>query len=125
MHGAPAQLRVKTYSASTGVVYQYFYSGYRETKPRSEDTGADVEYVFQATTDRKHYHPVSVIVTGNALAEWSKLRGRRIVESERYAIAKMSLFAAFDHEDTPLSAWRAICPDAKAIDLHLETLGRV
>lgn len=112
---------MKTYSASTGLVYQYFYCGYRETGPRSED----LEYVFQASEDRKQYHPISVIVSGEAMAAWAERRGREIIAPEKYAVAKMSLFAAFDNESSPLLERRVLRPDAVEIDQHLETLGRL
>lgn len=121
LRGAPAQRRLKTYSAVTGIVYQYFYRGYRATGLRLEDA----EYVFQATADRKHFHLISVIVTREALREWSAWRGRGIIESEKYAVAKLSLFAAFDDERTSISEGNAIRPDAREIDMHLETLGRL
>jgi hypothetical protein len=121
LRGALAQKRLKTYSASSGLVYQYFYCGYRETGLRSEHT----EYVFQASADRKHYHSISVVLAGEELEQWSVRRGRRLTSSEKYAVAKMSLFAAFDQEDVAISQRIAIRPDAEKIDEHLEALGRL
>lgn len=121
LHGAPTQRRVKTYSAQAGFVYQYFYSGHRELGPRSQDT----EYVFQVSADRKHYHPISIMVTGRALEQWSAMRGRATIATERYAVAKMSLFGLLDQEGQPVSEKRVVCPSAETIDKHLERLGRL
>jgi hypothetical protein len=121
LRGAPAQRRLKTYSALSGLVYQYYYSGYRETGLKSEDT----EYVFQASADRKHYHSIAVVLAGQHVEQWSSRRGRRLTSSEQYAVAKMSLFAALDQEDAAIHEKAAIRPDADKIDEHLQTLGRV
>ncbi len=46
--GAPAVRRMKTYSAQSGYVYQYYFEGYR---PLPVESG--VEFVFQISSDRK------------------------------------------------------------------------
>ena len=94
--GAPAVRRQKTYSAQSGYVYQYFYEGQRPTSP---DPGT--EYVFDVSSDRKTSAPVSVFVSTEALENWQRETGRTLSGAERYAIAKMALFQAFDERATP------------------------
>ncbi len=94
--GAPAVRRQKTYSAQTGYVYQYFYEGQR---PSSPETG--IEYVFDVSADRKTSSPVSVLLSTEALENWEGENGRTLSSTERYAIAKMALFQAFDERATP------------------------
>ncbi len=84
--GAPAVRRLKTYSAASGYVYQYFYEGHRGT-----------EYVFQVSADRRTYFSVTVLLSDAAL----EAGPRELTSTERYAVAKMSLFQAFDERVAP------------------------
>ena len=94
--GAPAVRRQKTYSAQSGYVYQYFYEGHRPSSPQR-----GTEYVFDVSSDRKTSSPVSVIISDAAVASWQDESGRTLSATEQYAIAKMSLFQAFDERDSP------------------------
>jgi hypothetical protein len=94
--GAPAVRRQKTYSAQSGYVYQYFYEGQR---PSASERGT--EYVFDVSADRKTSMQVTVVVGDEALESWQRETGRTLSGAERYAIAKMALFHAFDDRDTP------------------------
>jgi hypothetical protein len=87
--GAPPVRRLKSYSAQSGYVYQYFYEGQR---PCGGESGT--EFVFTVCADRKTFHPVSVLVGQEAHA-------RGLTSTERYAVAKMALFQAFDERATP------------------------
>ena len=58
LSGAPAIRRMKTYSAQSGYVYQYFYEGQRPLRGAEGGT----EFVFSVSADRKTWHPVSVLV---------------------------------------------------------------
>ncbi len=84
--GAPAVRRLKTYSAASGYVYQYFYEGHRGT-----------EYVFQVSADRRTYFSVTVLLSEAALQACP----RELNSTERYAVAKMALFQAFDERAAP------------------------
>lgn len=84
--GAPEVRRLKSYSAASGYVYQYFYEGHRGT-----------EYVFQVCGDRRTYLSVAVLLSDAALE--SSLR--ELNATERYAVAKMALFQAFDERPRP------------------------
>ncbi|HLJ24161.1 MAG TPA: hypothetical protein VKT71_08650 [Candidatus Acidoferrales bacterium] len=85
--------RVKSYSAQTGFVYQYyFYEVEKSRRGKAEGT----EYVYMASVDRKHVFPVRIFVNKAALEKWSARTGRRFTGTEEYAVAKMRLFQAFD-----------------------------
>ena len=105
--GAPAIRRMKTYSAQSGYVYQYFYEGQREFRSGRE---RGTEYVFQISADRKNWADASVLVAEEALRAWQEGHGRELSSTERYAIAKMALFQAFDERPNP--------PDMSA-DVHV------
>jgi hypothetical protein len=85
--------RVKSYSAATGYVYQYYF--YEVEKSRRGATEG-TEYVYMASADRKHVFPVRIFVVKNAMKEWSQRTGRQLTGTEEYAVAKMRLFQAFD-----------------------------
>jgi len=110
--GAPAVRRLKTYSAQSGYVYQYFYEGHR----------GEV-FVFSVSADRKTWSTVTVAVPDTALESWQAANARELSSTERYAIAKIALFQAFDERPNP-AAMRAeiqVRPaDAAAI---IESLG--
>lgn len=98
--------RVKSYSAATGYVYQYyFYEVEKAQRGRADGT----EYVYMASVDRKHVFPVRIFVSKEALDQWSARTGRAFTGTEEYAVAKMRLFQAFDEveglgEKTPALA---------------------
>ena len=98
LSGTPAIRRMKTYSSQTGYVYQYHYEGHRPFRAGGE---AGVEFVFRVSADRKTWHAVAVRVADAATAAWEKAHARQLSATERYAIAKMALFQAFDERPTP------------------------
>jgi hypothetical protein len=93
LSGAPAVRRLKTYSAQTGYVYQYYYEGHRPFHSKGE---VGTEYVFSLSADPKRWHPGSVLLSAAAIADWERANGRELSSTERYAVAKMALFQAFD-----------------------------
>ncbi len=96
--GAPPVRRMKTYSAQSGYVYQYYYEGHREYHAGG-DSG--VEFVFTVSPDRKNWHDTSVMVSHPAIRAWEHDHGRELSLTERYAVAKMALFQAFDERPDP------------------------
>src|SRR6266849_2349266 len=96
--GAPAVRRQKTHSAESGYVYQYYYEGQR---PASRDGSPGTQCVFNVSAVRKSSFPVSVFVDDEALKSWQQGHGRQLGSTERYAVAKMALFQAFDQRATP------------------------
>ena len=118
--GAPAIRRMKTYSAQSGYVYQYFYEGQREFRLGAE---RGTEYVFHISADRKTWNDSSVRVGDSALAAWQDGHGRELASSERYAIAKMALFQAFDERPTPKEMKDEIHVRMADVESIVETLG--
>ena len=117
--GAPPVRRLKTYSAQSGYVYQYYYEGQRPFHSAG-DTGS--EFVFTISHDRKNWHSTSVLVGDAALAAW-EAQARPLAATERYAIAKMALFQAFDERPQPERMTDAVRLRLADIEAIVETLG--
>lgn len=81
--------RIKSYSADTGYVYQYYFEEHRLAK---EGTA----YIFIVSRDRKHMFPLTVLLRREAAAAWAERHGRELTGTEEYAAVKMRLFRAFD-----------------------------
>src|SRR5208283_5391813 len=96
--GAPVIRRMKTYSAQTGYVYRYYYEGYRIFHAGGE---SGVEFLFRVSAGPKGGNPVTVRVAAAAVSRWEEAHSRQLSSTERYAIAKMALFQAFDERPTP------------------------
>ncbi len=114
--GAPQIRREKTYSAQSGYVYHYYYAGHRPFE-------AGLEYVFEVSADRKQFFPVSVFLPAAALEPWQRTHGRELVVAERYAVAKLSLFHAFDERPRPSLMREHVHARAADVDGALATLG--
>src|SRR5579862_1381561 len=56
--------RVKSYSAQTGFVYQYYFY---EVEKLKRGAAEGTEYVYMASVDRKHVFPVRIFVSKKAL----------------------------------------------------------
>jgi len=119
LSGAPAVRRQKTYSAESGYVYQYFYEGQR---PAQRDGKTGVQFVFNVSADRKSSFPVSVFVSDDVLESWQQRHARQLGSTERYAIAKMSLFRAFDQRPAPDAMSEEVQVQAEDIESILATL---
>jgi hypothetical protein len=96
--GAPPVRRLKTYSAQSGYVYQYYYEGQRPFHHAGE---SGTEFVFSISADRKSWRPSKVLLADGPVAAWQAAHARELSATERYAIAKMALFQAFDERATP------------------------
>ena len=96
--GTPAVRRMKTYAAQSGYVYHYYYDGHREYRS-ANDHGT--EFVFTISPDRKTWHTSSVLVSEVAILAWQASHSRELSATERYAVAKMALFQAFDERSAP------------------------
>jgi hypothetical protein len=88
-----AARRIKSYSAATGYVYQYYFY---EVEKSQRGASPGTEYVYMASVNRKHVFPVKIFVSRLALEKWSVRTGREFTGTEEYAVAKMRLFQAFD-----------------------------
>ena len=120
LSGAPAVRRQKSYSGQSGYVYLYYYEGHRPYR-REHNTGT--EHVFDVTADRKTSMAVSVLVSDSAIEDWESRHGRSIYASERYAIAKMALFQAFDERPNPAAMKADVRVRAADVEAILIQLG--
>jgi hypothetical protein len=107
--------RVKSYSAATGYVYQYYFYEVEKTR-RGKLEGT--EYVYMASVDRQRVFPVKIFVAKESLEKWSARTGQQLTGTEEYAVAKMRLFQAFDETED----MAAKTPDLRVDDSNLETL---
>lgn len=114
--GTPVVRRQKTYSAMSGYAYQYFYEGQREVTE-------GIEYVFDVSADRKTSFPLSIVVRNIALAQWEQSHERTLESNERYAVAKLALFRAFDETEGPKGLLKPVYVDARQVEELLESLG--
>jgi hypothetical protein len=94
LRGAPESPRIKRYTAMSGYVYEYVYRGFRED-------GAGRRHSFTVSSDRKTWFDLEVAVDAEGLAGWEKTNGRELNSAERYAVAKLALFEAFDERENP------------------------
>ena len=117
--GAPAVRRQKTYSAQSGYVYLYYYEGYRELTSPDPAT----EFVFNISSDRKTWHPASVLVSRAAVRDWEAANDRELNSTERYAVAKLALFQAFDERTAPDQMKEPVRVRSADIEAIVETLG--
>jgi len=99
--GVPAVRRIKSYTAESGYVYQYFYEGHRQWR---DERGRGIEFEFRISAGREQWLPAAVIVSDRAVERWQSAHARTLSSTERYAIAKLALFEAFDRHETPPAA---------------------
>jgi hypothetical protein len=111
--------RLKTYSAESGYVYQYYFLESQIRKRWWSRIGT--AFLFNVTSDRKNFFVVEVVVEDQALQSWEKAHGRALVENEQYAAAKMRLFRAFDENQLP-DDFKDIRVSDSNIELLLEPL---
>lgn len=114
--GAPALARQKSYSAQSGYVYQYVYSGNRKR-------AAGTEYVFDVTADRKASFAVSVVLPDDVIAGWESAHAFALRPNERHGIVKLALFQAFDERANPAEMRAAVQVRRADLDAIIETLG--
>ncbi len=90
--------RYKSYTAETGVSYQYFFEARRRVvRPEGQGPGSD--FTFVVTADQHPPFTLKVFLSDRALAAWREVHGRELDSSEQYAAAKMRLFRAFDEQE--------------------------
>jgi hypothetical protein len=118
--GAPPVRRLKTYSAQSGYVYQYCYEGQR---PFKQAGGGGTEYVFSVSADRKSWRPSKVLLPDAAAASWEAAHARELSSTERYAVAKMALFQAFDDRETPMLMKADVLVRDADVEAIIEALG--
>lgn len=108
LQGVPAAKRIKRYTAMSGYVYEYCYEGYRESHSAREQ-------VFSVSGDRKTWFVLAVYVPHAALSAWEQENERELLPAERYAVAKLALFAAFDERESPAAMRDAVHVSASQV----------
>jgi hypothetical protein len=116
LQGRPPAPRQKSYSASSGYVYQYFFEGWDQ-----ESFGR--RYQYAVTADRKTYFPVRILIRKDAATQWERVHGRNLIEAEWRAVAKIALFDAFDRRP-PKGMREEVQVAAEAFEEILARLGR-
>ncbi|HZQ92873.1 MAG TPA: hypothetical protein VFA60_13850 [Terriglobales bacterium] len=89
---------MKTYTAASGYVYQYYFVGKRDALADAPEAPA-TEYVFDVSPDRKATYAVSVFLKPEALDAWRSSKARALTDTEQYAAAKMRLLRGFDEAE--------------------------
>jgi len=80
---------LKNYSTADGQTYRYFYEGQRPYR-----SGA--EFVFQVSAESAPARALSVFFSDRAAGTWERMHDRLLTGTERYAVAKLALFQAFE-----------------------------
>lgn len=111
--------RVKSYSAATGYVYQYYF--YEVQKSR-RGLAAGTEYVYMVSVDRQKVFPLPIFVRRGAIEKWGKEAGREMTGTEEYAVAKMRLFQAFDEVEDLATARPELLVDESNLEALLARL---
>ena len=107
--GVPAVRRMKTYSAESGYVYQYHFEGRR----------GGTDFVFSVSADRKTWREVTVRIPEGDLT----VRERQLTLTDRYAVAKIALFAAFDRCASPDEMPEPVEVNARELEEVADRLG--
>ena len=114
--------RLKTYTAQTGYVYQYYFVGQREALA-SDPASPATEYIFDVTSDRKTTYAVSVFLSPQAVEAWLAARGRALTQPECYAAVKLRLMQGFDEIADMLQNGRRLQVGPSEICDLLESIG--
>jgi hypothetical protein len=120
MPDSPVVRRIKTYTAETGLVYQYYFVGKRPF-PGNENAGT--EYIFDATPDRHTMYAVTVLLEVEAVSAWGEAHGRALTDTEQYAAAKLRLLRAFDETPDMAVCVRRFAISADLLEEILEGIG--
>jgi hypothetical protein len=115
LKGAPVRARIKTYTSELGQTYRYVYRGYRES-------AGGRDFVFQILLQQSP-REVGVRVLDSEVSVCSGILGRDFAPQERYAVAKMALFEAFDLGTANREAH--FTPSASDMEKYLARLGRL
>jgi hypothetical protein len=114
--------RMKSYTADTGYVYQYYFVGKRDALPDAPEAPGK-EYVFDVTADRKALYAVSIFLRSDALDAWALSHGRSLTEAEQYAAAKLRLLQGLDEIGDIANDERRLLVSSENIEDVLQVLG--
>jgi hypothetical protein len=113
---------MKTYTAQSGYVYQYYFVGKRDALDGDPHAPAS-EYVFDVTRDRQTTYAISVFVCADALDAWALAHGRSLTQAEQYAAAKLRLLEGLDEIADLAGSDRTLAVNANNIEEVLASLG--
>jgi hypothetical protein len=113
--------RLKTYTAATGYVYQYYFVGKQEAAQAT--SGRGMEYIFDVSSDRKTSFAVAIVLSTRILAAWATRHGRALGDPERYAVVKMRLFQGFDEIEDMRRDGLRLSVETESMDAALAALG--
>jgi hypothetical protein len=114
--------RLKTYTAQTGYVYEYYFVGKR-TALSDDPLAPATEYIFDISSDRKTTCAVSVFLAPQVLETYAANHGRTLSEPEQYAAVKMRLLQALDEIADMPQHGRRLTFDAEVLSALLESVG--
>lgn len=114
--------RVKTYTAQTGFVYEYYFVGKRDAL-HNDPFAPSTEFIFDVSSDRKTIFAVSIFLSPRALEEYAAERGRTLSEPEQYAAVKLRLMQAFDETSNMVQDGRRVMLDAPSLPALLLSIG--
>ena len=114
--------RIKTYTASTGYVYEYYFVGKRPALP-DEPLAPATEYIFDLSSDRKSIFAASVFLSAEAVEQFALEHARALSEPEQYAAAKLRLLQALDEIPNMLQDGRRLVVDAGSLEQLLASVG--
>ena len=119
MSRPPAVRRIKSYSAATGCVYQYYFF---EVKKARRGFSSGNEYTYMVSAGRQPAFPVRIFISPNTAKNWSARTGRELSSTEEYAVAKMRLFQAFDETEELAGKPPELAVDESNLEALLEQL---
>lgn len=114
--------RLKTYTAQTGYVYEYYFVGKRPAL-YEDPLAPATEYIFDISCDRKTTCAVSVFLAPKVVEAYTASRGRILSEPEQYAAVKMRLLRALDEITDMLHQGRRLTLDTEILSALLESVG--
>ena len=114
--------RVKTYTAQTGYVYEYYFVGSRAALA-GDPFAPSTEFIFDVSPDRQSVFAVSIFLQPRALEAFAAERGRSLSDPEQYAAAKLRLLQGFDEISNMLQDGRRLLLDAASLTALLESVG--
>jgi hypothetical protein len=114
--------RVKTYTAQTGYVYEYYFVGQRPALP-DDPLAPSTEFIFDVSSDRKSIFAVSVFLLPRALENFEADRGRALSNPEQYAAAKLRLRQGFDETANMLQEGRRLVIESESLMALLQSVG--
>jgi hypothetical protein len=114
--------RLKTYTAQTGYVYDYYFVGKRPALP-DDPLAPATEYVFDISSDRKTTYAVSVFLAPQVVESFNASHGRTLSEPEQYAAAKLRLLQVLDEVPDMPNHGRRLTLDPATLSALLELVG--